>query len=147
MSSRAWIIDLLHAIGEKTALADHLEEKLISEEDDKRRSEIQLTLDKVIQLRREQMSYLLEQAEKADPTFHCDVKHAIKAFTLDSEVYEATQSEKAFRYLQVSADVLAMVCGMYLGLDEFQTCARCFADLALIKQYEDGKEHSDEKQD
>ena len=136
MSSRAWVIDLIHSIGEKTALADHLEEKFISEDDEAKREKIQTVLVQVVQLRREQMSYLLEQANRADPTFHCDAKHAIKSFTLDSEVFEATLDDKAFRHLQLSADILVMVCSLYLGLDEFQTCARCFADLALVKEYD-----------
>ena len=142
MSSRAWVVDLIHSIGEKTALADHLEEKLRSLEDDDKElmKNVQTTLNAVITLRREQMSYLLEQADKADPTFHCAEKHAIKSFTLDSEVYEATLDGKAFEQLQKSANILAMVCGMYLGIDEFQPCSRCFADLMMVKEYD--KDHS-----
>ena len=79
MTSRAWVVDLIRSIGEKTALTDHLEEKMISEPSD----ELKALIEQVTALRRKQMNLLLEQAENPNPLYWCDFKHAVKAFTND----------------------------------------------------------------
>lgn len=132
MSSRAWVVDLIHSIGEKTALCDHLEEQIIAGENVEENEKI---LETTLALRREQMSYLLEQAEKPNPKKWCQFKHAIKSFTQDVETYEATKSDKALEQLRQSAEVLAMTTSMFLGM-EFETCARCLADQLLVKEHE-----------
>lgn len=132
MSSRAWVVDLIHSIGEKTALCDHLEEQIIAGENVEENEKI---LEATLALRREQMSYLLEQAEKPNPKKWCPFKHAIKSFTQDVETYEATQSDKALEQLKKSAEVLAMVTSMFLGM-EFETCARCLADQLLVMEHD-----------
>ena len=139
MSSRGFSVDLIHSIGEKVALTDHIEELILGGEDV---DENKIILEKLLKSRREQMSYLLEQADNPNPKYWCAFKHAVKAFTLDCEVYEATYSEEAFDNLKESADVLAMVTSKFLGM-EFETCARCFADKLLVKQYENEKRSSD----
>lgn len=131
MSSRAWVVDLVHSIGEKTALADHLEEKLIANEDIETNKRI---LDAVLSLRREQMSYLLEQADKPNPTRWCDFKHSIKSFIHDTEVYEATGKDDDLERLKKSSDILAMEISLFLGM-EFETCARCLADQLLVVEH------------
>lgn len=132
MSSRGFSVDLIHSIGEKTALADHIEELIIADEDVE---DNKVILENVLKLRREQMSYLLEQGEKPNPKYHCAFKHAVKQFTLDTEVYEATLDETSLEQLKVSANILAMVTSKYLGL-EFELCSRCLWDTILVKQIE-----------
>lgn len=132
MSSRAYLVDLLHSIGEKTALCDHIEEQIVAGENVEENTRI---LESTLALRREQMSDLLSKGERPNPYYHCAVKHAIKAFTLDSEVYEATLEEKDLDNLRRSADILAMALSKYLGL-EFQVCGRCLAELLLEKEYD-----------
>ena len=81
MSSRAYLVDLIHSIGEKTALADHLEEKLEENPD------LEELLKKVLELRRKQMNQLLADGENPNPEYWCAFKHAVKAWTMDCEVY------------------------------------------------------------
>lgn len=133
MSSRGFSVDLIHSIGEKTALTDHIEELIIAGEDIEDNSKI---LQELLTSRREQMSYLLEQAKTPNPKYWCAFKHAVKSFTLDTEIYEATLTEASLEQLKKSADNLAMVTSKLLGM-EFETCARCFNDQLLVKQYEE----------
>ena len=139
MSSRGFSVDLIHSIGEKTALTDHIEELILADENVEENKQI---LEKLLTLRREQMSYLLEQAKTPNPKYWCAFKHAAKTFTLDIEVYEATLNENALKQAQASADILAMITSKLLGM-EFETCARCFNDQLLVRQYENEKGSSD----
>ena len=134
MSSRAYLVDLIHSIGEKLTLADHLEEELLGENENQ--EDLKAILAEVLNLRREQMSDLLSKGIKPNPHFHCAMKHAIKSFVLDSEVYEATLTDEDFENLKKSADILAMVASKYLGMDEMTTCSRCFADMLLVKEHD-----------
>lgn len=137
MSSRAWVVDLIHSIGEKTALVDHLEEKL----DTDKPEHLQELISEVLNLRREQMSLLLENGEKPDPTYWCDFKHAVKSYTHDAEVYEANLNERTRQNMIASSRILAGATSLFLGM-EFETCARCLYDQMLVKQVED-KENND----
>lgn len=129
MSSRAYLVDLIRSIGEKTALVDHLEEKMINEPSDKLKALIEQTT----ALRRKQMNTLLSEAENPNPLFWCDFKHAVKAFTNDVEVYEATYTDEAFEQMKLSSEILAGVTSLFLGMD-FQTCARCLYDKLLVEE-------------
>lgn len=131
MSSRAWVVDEIHSIGEKTALCDHLEE-LIDDYPD-----VGEVLQNVLNLRRKQMQHIAEQNENSNPKFWCSFKHAVKAFTLDSEVYEATLDDVAKQNMIESGDVLASLISLFLGMD-FETCARCVYDRLLLKQVQEG---------
>ena len=135
MSNRAWVVDLIHSIGEKTALADHLEEKIRTAEGEEK-EQLETMLFKVIDLRREQMSYLLEHGEKPNPLHHCSMKHSIKSFTQDTEVYEATREDATLGFLKASGDILAMALTLYLGM-KFETCSRCLEDALLVKEHDD----------
>lgn len=132
MSSRAWVVDLIRSIGEKTALADHLEEQIVANENVDENEKI---LHNVLELRREQMSYLLEQAEKPNPKYWCQFKHSVKSFTNDTELYEANPCEKTLEQMRKSADILAMTTSLFLGM-EFEVCARCFADRLNVIEHE-----------
>lgn len=132
MSSRAYIVDLIHSIGEKTALTDHLEEKIIAGKDVENNEK---ELVEILSLRREQMSFLMEQGEKPDPEEWCAFKHSIKAFTQDVEVYEANPCNQTRDFMVRSANTLAMEISKLLGM-EFETCARCLYDRLLVKQVE-----------
>ena len=129
MSSRAWIVDLIHSIGEKTALVDHLEEKIGIDNSDK----IEQIISTVLNLRREQMSLLLSSAKSPNPLFWCDFKHAIKSYTQDVEVYEANLTEETKKNMIASSEVLASITSLFLGM-EFETCARCLYDKMLTEQ-------------
>ena len=125
MTARAYAVDLMQSIGEKAALTSHLEEHLIDGMD------VSKILVEVLSLRRKQMKDLMELAEKPNPKYWCDFKHAVKAFTLDTEVYEAEQNETNLENMKRSADILAGVTSLFLGL-EFASCARCLYDQLLI---------------
>ena len=129
MSSRAYLVDLIRSIGEKTALVDHLEEKMINEPSDK----LKALIEQITTLRRKQMNTLLSEAESPSPLFWCDFKHAVKAFTNDVEVYEATYTDEAFEQMKLSSEILAGVTSLFLGMD-FQTCARCLYDKLLVEE-------------
>lgn len=129
MSSRAYLVDLIRSIGEKTALVDHLEEKMINEPSDK----LKALIEQITTLRRKQMNTLLSEAESPNPLFWCDFKHAVKAFTNDVEVYEATYTDEAFEQMKLSSEILAGVTSLFLGMD-FQTCARCLYDKLLVEE-------------
>ena len=75
LSSRAWLIDLLHSIGEKLALCDHLAEKL----DDENARELYF---KVLEERRKEMRILANYGENTNLEYWCALKHSLKAFSL-----------------------------------------------------------------
>lgn len=125
MTARAYAVDLIQSIGEKAALTSHLEEHLIDGMD------VSKVLAEVLSLRRKQMKDLMELADKPNPKYWCDFKHAVKTFTLDTEVYEAEQNETNLENMKRSADILAGVTSLFLGL-EFASCARCLYDQLLI---------------
>ena len=129
MSSRAYLVDLIHSIGEKTALEDHLMEKLPDH------PELKDIIKKVADLRRSQMNQLLASGEKPNPDWWCAFKHAVKAWTLDCEVYEATLDKESYDNMINSSEVLAEMTSLFLGM-EFETCARCLYDKLLVKQLE-----------
>lgn len=129
MSSRAYLVDLIHSIGEKTALEDHLIEKLPDH------PELKDTIKKVADLRRSQMNQLLASGEKPNPDWWCAFKHAVKAWTLDCEVYEATLDKESYENMINSSEELAIMTSLFLGM-EFETCARCLYDKLLVKQLE-----------
>ena len=129
MSSRAYLVDLIHSIGEKTALEDHLIEKLPDH------PVLKDIIKKVADLRRSQMNQLLASGEKPNPDWWCAFKHAVKAWTLDCEVYEATLDKESYENMINSAEELAVMTSLFLGM-EFETCARCLYDKLLVKQLE-----------
>lgn len=140
MSSRAYLVDLIHSIGEKTALADHLEEKLGTEDDEI----IEKMLPQVLNLRREQMNLLLENAERPNPEYWCTFKHCVKAWTLDTEVYEANPTDETKAQMVKSSEILAMATSLFLGMD-FETCARCLYDKMLVSQIENNKHKKEDR--
>ena len=129
MSSRAYLVDLIHSIGEKTALEDHLIEKLPDH------PELKELIEKVANLRRSQMNQLLASGEKPNPDWWCAFKPAVKAWTLDCEVYEATLDKESYDNMVKSSNHLAEMTSLFLGM-EFETCARCLYDKLLVKQLE-----------
>lgn len=132
MSSRGFLVDLIDSIGEKTALASHIREKIEAGKDVENNRQI---LKKVLKLRREQMSFLLTQAEQPNPDYWCDFKHAVKSWIQDSEVYEATLTEESEALMIKSSEILAMEISLLLGM-EFEVCARCLFDRILVNQVE-----------
>ena len=140
MSSRGYLTDMIESIGEKIALASHIEEKIRAIDDEQEKKNLEKVLWQVIDLRREQMNQLLMEAENPNPTYWCQFKHSVGSFIRDVELYEATKSDESFSIMKKSADILAMNTSLFLGM-EFEVCARCLADKLLVKQVE--KEHSD----
>lgn len=136
MSSRGYLTDMIESIAEKVALASHIEEKIRGSEDETEVENLKNMLERVLKLRREQMSRLLEKAENPNPMFWCQFKHALGAFMRDCEVYEATNEDIDLEIAKQSADILAMNISLFLGM-EFETCARCLADRLLVKQVEE----------
>ena len=137
MTSNSWLVDLIDAIGEKTALVDHLEKKLLSGKYDSQA--LKTLIADTLDLRRSQMDLLLRNGENPNPDYWCDFKHAVKAHTKDAEVYEATLDEESFESMIKSANVLAGVTSLFLGM-EFATCAACLWDKMLVNQLLNNKE-------
>lgn len=137
MSSRAWVVDLTRSIGQKTAICDHNKEKIEDKNlnSDEKQKICELD-EKVLDLRRRQEAYLLEQAEKPNPTYWCHVKHAIDSYTHDVEVYEAEPNEKTQEFMVISGEILTGYLSLFLGM-EFETCARCLYDKLLCEQNKD----------
>lgn len=132
MSSRAYLVDLIHSIGEKTALVDHLEEKIDNN------PELQDLVEKILVLRRKQMNQLLSLGENPNPEYWCAFKHAVKAWVMDCEVYEATLTEESKQNMIESSNILASMISLFLGM-EFEDCARCLYDKLLVKQIKQGE--------
>lgn len=132
MSSRGYLVDMIDSIGEKTALASHIREKILSKIDVENNK---VMLKKVLEARRKQMSRLLNEAERADPHYWCDFKHSVKSWTQDAEVYEATLDERDLEILNDSSEILAMEISSFLGM-EFESCAACVFDRLLVHQVE-----------
>lgn len=137
MTSSSWLEDLIDSIGEKTAQADHLKKKMESGKFDN--SVLKPLLESVLNLRREQTDLLLRNGVKPNPDFWCDFKHAVKSYTKDAEVYEATLDDEAFENMRKSADILAGATSLFLGM-EFTTCAACLWDRMLVNQLLNNKE-------
>ena len=132
MSSRAYLVDLIHSIGEKVALVDHLEEKIDNN------PELQDLVEKILVLRRKQMNQLLSLGENPNPEYWCAFKHAVKAWVMDCEVYEATLTEESKQNMIESSNILASMISLFLGM-EFEDCARCLYDKLLVKQIKQGE--------
>lgn len=132
MSSRAYLVDLIHSIGEKTALADHLEEKVDKDDFDEK------LIQRILDLRRKQMNQLLSLGEKPNPEYWCAFKHSVKAWVMDCEVYEATMTEESKQNMIESSNILASMISLFLGM-EFEDCARCLYDKLLVKQIKQGE--------
>lgn len=135
MTSRGWEQDLIESIAEDIALTSHIEERLRSSENEEEIRNLKLMLEKVLDLRREKMSFLLEQGENPNPLNHCIAKHAIGSFWRQQEVWEARLDERSLGLLKKNSEILAMGISLYLGL-EFQTCQRCLEELLMAKEYE-----------
>lgn len=130
-SSRAWIIDLIHSIGEKLALCDHLAEKLDDEN-------VRKLYDKIVAERRNEMELLTQYADDPNLEYWCAFKHAVKQWVLASECYDYMPNEKNLNVVKYSADILAGVVSLFLGL-EFEDCARCLNDRLLLNQRKEKK--------
>ena len=142
MSSRGYLTDMMESIAEKIALASHIEEKLRGTEDAEEEANLKTELERVLQLRRHQMSRLLAKSDNPNPLYWCQFKHALGSFIRDCEVYEATKEEEDLKIAKESSDILAMCTSQFLGM-EFENCARCLADKLLVKQVEEAtKTHS-----
>lgn len=131
MTSRAWLLDLIHKIGEELALCDHLAEKL----DNEQARELYCA---TLAQRRKDMSLLVEYGKDPDTEFWCEFKHAVKAYTLAVEVYDAEPTCATFEQVEKTADILAGVVTLFLGV-EFKPCARCLND-KLLANYNEEKE-------
>lgn len=125
MTSRAWLVDLIHSIGEKLALCDHLAEKL---DDKDARALYEITL----RQRRAEINLLVESVENPNLEYWCGFKHALKSYVLALECYDNQLDEKTLNVAQYNADILAGITALFLGL-EFKTCARCLNEQLLAK--------------
>lgn len=133
MTSRAWLVDLIHSIGEKLALCDHLSEKL----DDKFAREL---YEKTLMQRRAEMQLLVESVPNPNLEYWCAFKHALKSWVLALECYDSQLDEKTLNVAQYNADILAGTMALFLGL-EFKTCARCLNEQLLAKYNEEKEKH------
>lgn len=129
MTNRAWLVDLIHSIGEKLALCDHLAENL---DDEKTRQLYEL----VLVQRRNEMQLLVDSAPNPNLEYWCAFKHALKSWVLALECYDNQLDEKTLNVAQYNADILAGTMALFLGL-EFKTCARCLNEQLLAKYNEE----------
>lgn len=126
MTSRAWLVDLIRSIGEKLALCDHLSEKF----DDAVARKLYLD---VLQERRNEMQLLVDSVENPNLEYWCAFKHALKSWVLAIEVYDAKPNSKTLIAVKNTADILAGVTSLFLGLD-FKLCERCLYEQLLTKE-------------
>ncbi len=89
MTSRAYVVDLIQLIGEKTALTSHLEEHSIDGMDASGTC-------RGSQFKAKTNAGLNGFIGQSEPEMR-DFKHAVKSFTLDSEVYEGRTDRSRFR--------------------------------------------------
>lgn len=132
MTSSSWLEDLIDSIGEKTAQAQHLERKL-QYKDKYDVKTLESLLKPILNLRRKQTDLLLRNGVKPNPDFWCDFKHAVKSYTKDVEAYEANMTPETLENMRESADILAGITSLLLGM-EFADCATCLYDRLLINQ-------------
>lgn len=124
-NSRAYVVDLIHSIGEKLALCDHLAEKL----DEENVKNLYL---EVVNERRAEMKLLVSCAENPNLEYWCSFKHALKSWTLAVEVYDAKPSDETLKMVEKSENILAGIISLFLGM-EFEPCARCLYDKLLFE--------------
>ena len=122
-SSREFIVDLIHSIGEKLALCDHLEEKLDEEN-------VKELYGKILNERRAEMKLLVSYAKDPNLEYWCAFKHALKAWVLAVEVYDVSKTEENLNVVKCNEDILAGITSLFLGM-EFEPCARCLNDRLL----------------
>lgn len=133
MTSRGWLVDLIHSIGEKLALCDHLAEKL---DDENARQLYELTLEE----RRREMQLLVDSVDNPNLEYWCGFKHALKSWVLAMEIYDSSSTQENLNVAKYSGDILAGVTALFLGL-EFKTCARCLND-QMLEKYNRSNERS-----
>lgn len=136
MSSRAWVLDLTRIMIQNEAIADHnkelIEDKSLNEEFKDKIRELD---EMVVELRRTEQSYLLEQGENPNPLVWCLVKHSSDAYGHSVEVYEANPCKETEDLMKKQSAIFAGYLSLFLGV-EFQTCQRCLADRLAVKEYE-----------
>ena len=126
MSSRAWLVDLIHSIGEKLALCDHLAEKF----DDEKARQLYFA---VLEERRREMQLLVDSVENPNLEYWCAFKHALKSWVLAIETYDSSSTTKNLNVVKYSSDILAGATSLFLGLD-FKLCERCLYEQLLTKE-------------
>lgn len=131
MSSRQWLLDLIHSIGEKLALCDHLAEKL-----DK--PEVRILYDKVLKERRKEMQVLANYGNNTNLEYWCELKHALKSWVLAQECYDAQPTDENLNVVKYSGDILAGVLSLFLGM-KFEACGRCLNDRLMFEYNEKKK--------
>lgn len=128
MTSRAWLVDLVHSIGEKLALCDHLAENL----EDEQTRELYLI---VVEERRLEMQILVNNAPNPNLQYWCSFKHALKSWVLALECYDAQPTEENLNTTKISGNILAGIMSLFLGY-QFKTCERCLYDEMLTSNDE-----------
>lgn len=126
MTSRGWLVDLIHSIGEKLALCDHLAEKL---DDGNAKQLYELTLEE----RRREMQLLVDSVNNPNLEYWCGFKHALKSWVLAMEIYDSSSTQENLNVAKKSGDILAGVTALFLGLD-FKVCERCVYEQLLTKE-------------
>lgn len=139
--TRAWIFDALMECGQKLAMVNHLEEKIVGlysrlEETDDDKTALEIT-DKIGKMRtiveitteqrRKLMDYIMGQASSSDEE-RCLLKHALLDYTIATELFEANTDDAELEYnMRKTSESLAAVISLTLNM-EFKTCLRCVAD-------------------
>lgn len=123
IGNRGWLVDLIHSIGEKLALCDHLAEEIDN-------PLIQSLYLEIVEERRNEMHLLATSVPNCHPEYWCAFKHALKAWVLAIECYDAMPNDQTLTVARQSSNILAGVMSLFLGL-EFGTCARCIYDQLL----------------
>lgn len=133
MTSRGYLWDMVQSIADDIALASHLKEQIDKTEDEQERKELRQIRSSVLELRREKMTFLMEEIDMPNPDYWCDVKHALGSWERAVEVDESQDNERTAELAKKSADIFAMCLSKFLGM-EFEKCAACLADRLLVQQ-------------
>lgn len=140
IGNRGWLVDLVHSIGEKLALCDHLAEELDN-------PTVRALYNDIVEERRKEMRILANSVPNCRPEYWCGFKHACKSWVLAMECYDALPNDENLNVAQYSGKILAGVMSLFLDL-EFKFCERCVYDALLLGfDAQNNKERSLDGQD
>ncbi len=135
-ASREWFFDLVNSIANLLAIVNHLTEAIYGAEKDitdkidgaeKDKKDYLDILELSLQLRREQMALLKEQADYHDRRMWCPLKHAIESYMESMEVWQADNNDTTYKQMMLAYKIMLMCLSKFLGR-EITLCGRCDTD-------------------
>lgn len=144
-TSRDVLFDTISIIINQLAYVDHLFEIVLdlqqkqadngfNETIDNQINNQLILINKSINIRRELMLQI-EKEHDSNHLYWCSVKHAIDSFGKSVEVYTAylktdngEYKQFYFNNMKENQEIMVATLSLWLGMEDFVTCARCFSD-------------------